>query len=66
MLTSMEVIEHVDNQVEFVQNCVDRLKLGGLLFMSTIETGPLSILVNKVFAEYILKAVEIGWVGCLV
>lgn len=56
----MEVIEHVDNQLEFFINCVDMLKPGGLFFLSTIETGPLSVLVNKLFAEYVLQVVEKG------
>lgn len=60
MVASMEVIEHVDNQLEFFENCGQRVKLGGVFVLSTIETGLVSFLLNKIAAEYIFKVVEKG------
>lgn len=56
----MEVVEHVDNQSLFVQNIVNRIKPGGLLFMSTMAKTFESYLVSKLMAEDILGMIPQG------
>lgn len=60
MATSMEVIEHTDNQIQFFEDCLKRLRSNGLFFLSTIETGPVSYLFNIIMAEKVLGIVENG------
>ena len=58
--TSMEVIEHVDNQSLFVENIVKRIRPGGLLFMSTMAKTFESYVISKVMAEDILGMIPQG------
>lgn len=60
MATSMEVIEHTDNQIQFFEDSLSRVKPNGLFFLSTLETGPVSYLFNILIAEKVLGVVEEG------
>lgn len=55
-----EVVEHVSNQKEFVQNCTQLVKPGGLFFLSTIAKTPEAYLSNIILGEYIFKLLPKG------
>lgn len=54
IVTSMEVIEHVDNQDEFVKNLAKRVAPSGWLFLSTMAKNNISYYLSIVAAEQIL------------
>ncbi len=56
----LEVIEHVANLVEFLQNLVKLVKPGGLIIISTINRNIKSYFQAIVMAEYFLHWVETG------
>jgi 2-polyprenyl-6-hydroxyphenyl methylase/3-demethylubiquinone-9 3-methyltransferase len=60
IITSMEVIEHVDDYKTFLMHLCKVLKPGGLLFISTINLTIKSFAEAIVAAEYILKFVPKG------
>ena len=52
IVTALEIIEHVDNPQDFLKNCLKLVKPGGLLFVSTLNRTPKSLLLGKIAAEY--------------
>jgi 2-polyprenyl-6-hydroxyphenyl methylase/3-demethylubiquinone-9 3-methyltransferase len=52
---NMEVIEHVNNQAEFIKNCGAALSGGGILFCSTINRTFKAFAFAILGAEYILR-----------
>ncbi|DBA03543.1 TPA: hypothetical protein N0F65_011444 [Lagenidium giganteum] len=60
IVCSLEVVEHVTDVKAFVQSLVPLVKPGGLLFMSTINRTPLSLLLAIGAAEYALRIVPPG------
>jgi 2-polyprenyl-6-hydroxyphenyl methylase/3-demethylubiquinone-9 3-methyltransferase len=56
----MEVIEHVDEPQKLLQDCVNLVKPGGLVFLAIINKTLKSLLLAKIAAEYILKLVPPG------
>jgi 2-polyprenyl-6-hydroxyphenyl methylase/3-demethylubiquinone-9 3-methyltransferase len=52
---NMEVIEHVNNQAEFIKNCGATLSGGGILFCSTINRTFKAFAFAILGAEYILR-----------
>lgn len=58
--TSMEVVEHVDNQEKFVKDVIKTIKPGGMLFMSTIAKNWLSWIVMLRIGEDILGVLPKG------
>ena len=55
-----EVIEHVSNQKEFLQSCMNRVKPDGLFFLSTIAKTYEGYITNILFGEYILGLLPKG------
>ena len=55
-----ELIEHVPDQVQLIQDISSICKKGGKLFMSTINRNIMSFVFAKVMAEYVLKIVPEG------
>lgn len=60
VVLALEVVEHVDNYPEFLQNCMKLLKPGGILIVSTINRTGKSLLTAKFGAEYILRWLPVG------
>ena len=60
VVCSLEVIEHVDHPLSFIESCAECLKPGGSLFLSTLNRSPKSYLMAILGAEYLLKAVPKG------
>ncbi|KAI6041289.1 S-adenosyl-L-methionine-dependent methyltransferase [Pisolithus marmoratus] len=60
VVSSMEVIEHVDNPAAFLATCAELVKPGGHLFLSTIARTPLAFLLTIAAAEYVMRKVAIG------
>ena len=50
----MEVIEHVDNQADFVKSLSKRVKQNGWLFLSTMAKNNISYYLSIVAAEDVL------------
>ena len=59
VVTCLEVLEHVPDPGHLVKVCVDLLKPGGFLFLSTINKNPRSWITAIVGAEYILSLIHI-------
>lgn len=55
LVTSMEVLEHVENPSLFLESCKELTKPGGVLCLSTLNKTWQSYLFGIVIAEYILK-----------
>jgi ubiquinone biosynthesis O-methyltransferase len=55
-----EVIEHVNEQSKFLQDCAKLVKPNGFLFMSTIAKTPEAYLSNIVLGEYVLGLLPKG------
>ena len=55
VVLNMEVIEHVNNQAEFIKNCGVMLSDGGILFCSTINRTFKAFTFAILGAEYILR-----------
>ena len=57
MVTSMDVIEHVDNPRQFLSHIARATKQGGSVMISTIAKTPLTWFTHIVLAEYVTKIV---------
>ena len=55
VVTCLEVLEHVPDPKSLIKTCVQLLKPGGLLFLSTINKNPRSWITAIVGAEYIFN-----------
>ena len=60
VVTCLEVLEHVPDPKSLVKKCVQLLKPGGLLFLSTINKNPRSWITAIVGAEYIFNLLPKG------
>ncbi|PVZ99086.1 hypothetical protein BB558_004912 [Smittium angustum] len=60
LVTSVEVIEHVENYHEFLKSLADLTSPGGLLVMSTINRTILGRLLCVAIPEYLLNVVPRG------
>ena len=60
VVTCLEVLEHVPDPKSLVRTCVQLLKPGGLLFLSTINKNPRSWITAIVGAEYIFNILPKG------
>ena len=60
VVTCLEVLEHVPDPKSLVKTCVQLLKPGGLLFLSTINKNPRSWITAIVGAEYIFNLLPKG------
>ena len=60
VITCMELLEHVPNPSQLIQNCVRLLKPEGLIFFSTINRNLKSFLFAIVGAEYVARMLPIG------
>ncbi|KAF8635039.1 hypothetical protein AX15_000577 [Amanita polypyramis BW_CC] len=60
VVCSMEVIEHVNNPVSFLETCAELVKPGGHLFLSTISRTPLAYVLTILLAEHVLRMVTPG------
>ena len=60
IVACLEVLEHVPDPKSLVKTCVDLLKPGGLLFLSTINKNPRSWITAIVGAEYIFNLLPKG------
>uniref|UniRef100_A0A1I8M8L3 Methyltransferase type 11 domain-containing protein n=1 Tax=Musca domestica TaxID=7370 RepID=A0A1I8M8L3_MUSDO len=55
-----EVLEHIDEKIEFLAAGVETLKPGGSVFITTLNKTLTMWLVGVVFGEYIYRAIPIG------
>jgi len=60
VVTCLEVLEHVPDPRSLIKTCVQLLKPGGLLFLSTINKNPRSWITAIVGAEYIFNLLPKG------
>ena len=60
VVTCLEVLEHVPDPKSLIKTCVQLLKPGGLLFLSTINKNPRSWVTAIVGAEYIFNLLPKG------
>ena len=60
VVTCLEVLEHVPDPKSLVGTCVQLLKPGGLLFLSTINKNPRSWITAIIGAEYIFNILPKG------
>ena len=60
IVTCLEVLEHVPDPESLVKTCINLLKPGGLLFLSTINKNPRSWITAIVGAEYIFNLLPKG------
>ena len=60
VVTCLEVLEHVPDPKSLVGTCVQLLKPGGFLFLSTINKNPRSWITAIVGAEYIFNLLPKG------
>ncbi|XP_043267053.1 ubiquinone biosynthesis O-methyltransferase, mitochondrial [Venturia canescens] len=59
-VVASEILEHVADKELFLKSCVDILKPGGSIFVTTLNKTIQSFLGGIVAAEYILKLVAVG------
>ncbi|KAF0987687.1 hypothetical protein HZS_7860 [Henneguya salminicola] len=59
-VVASEVIEHVPNAPQFIYNCCNLTKVGGMIFFTTINRTYLSLAFAKFIAEYVLRVVPSG------
>ena len=60
VITCMELLEHVPNPAQLIQNCVQLLKPEGFIFFSTINRNLKSFLFAIIGAEYVTRMLPIG------
>jgi 2-polyprenyl-6-hydroxyphenyl methylase/3-demethylubiquinone-9 3-methyltransferase len=60
VVCALEVVEHVESPTDFLAACVERLRPGGLLFVSTISRTPESLVLAKFAAEYVARVLPVG------
>jgi 2-polyprenyl-6-hydroxyphenyl methylase/3-demethylubiquinone-9 3-methyltransferase len=60
VVTSLEVIEHVDDQQGFMRLLANLTQPGGLVFISTLNRTLRSLAVAKIGAEYIARLLPAG------
>ncbi len=60
LITCLEVVEHVDDLKSFAQDLVQKLKINGVLVLSTLNRTWFSYLVGIVGAEYLTRKVPVG------
>jgi 2-polyprenyl-6-hydroxyphenyl methylase / 3-demethylubiquinone-9 3-methyltransferase len=60
VITCMELLEHVPDPEALINHCVNMLKPGGHLFISTINQHWQAFLSNIIVGEYILKILPKG------
>lgn len=60
VITALEVIEHVPDPLDFLQTLSSLLEPGGMLFISTLNRTPQSLVVAKIGAEYLLRVLPTG------
>ena len=60
VVTCLEVLEHVPDPKSLIKTCVQLLRPGGLLFLSTINKNPRSWITAIVGAEYIFNILPKG------
>ena len=60
IVTCLEVLEHVPDPGSLVKTCIQLLKPGGALFLSTINKNPRSWVTAIIGAEYIFKLLPKG------
>ena len=60
VVTCLEVLEHVPDPKSLVGTCLQLLKPGGLLFLSTINKNPRSWITAIIGAEYIFNLLPKG------
>ena len=54
------MIEHVPDPAGFVATLAGLLEPGGLLFLSTLNRTPRSLVIAKIGAEYVLRLLPVG------
>lgn len=60
IVLALEIIEHVSNPAQFVQDVAALVKPGGLVIFSTLNRTPKSFALGIVAAEYLLRWVPAG------
>lgn len=60
IVTMFEVLEHVDYPSRVLHEGLERLEVGGWLFLSTINRDPVSWFTTIFMGEHILKIVPVG------
>ncbi|MCC2624655.1 MAG: bifunctional 3-demethylubiquinol 3-O-methyltransferase/2-polyprenyl-6-hydroxyphenol methylase [Burkholderiales bacterium] len=60
IVTCMELLEHVPDPMDIIQNCAKLLKPGGVAFFSTLNRTLKGYALGVLAAEYILKLVPKG------
>lgn len=60
IVTAMEIIEHVNEPLEFLRTCADLVRPGGDLFISTMSRTPISYGLTVFLAEKVLGMVHEG------
>ena len=60
VILNMEVVEHVNNQKEFIKRSCELLNKNGLIFIATLNKTLFSLIFAKYTAEYILNLLPRG------
>ncbi len=60
VILALEIIEHVANPHDFIENLSEMLKKNGILIMSTINRNPKSYSMGILMAEYVLRLMPKG------
>ncbi len=55
VVLALEIIEHVNDQIHFIQQAAKLLKKNGLMIVSTLNRSPKGFLLGIVGAEYIMR-----------
>lgn len=60
LVMNTEVIEHVPDQIQLLEECCQLLKPGGLLVLATLNRTVKSFIFGIVGAEYVLRLLPVG------